>query len=70
MLYYVMHSINYSLTISKSTLSLILTTMQILKVWDICTGKKISEFSADMGQDVTISAMDVDKAGKRYINIT
>ena len=40
--------------------------MQMLKVWDINTGKKMFEFSANMGEGVIITAMDVDKAGKRY----
>ena len=37
----------------------------MLKVWDISTGKKMFEFSANLGSDVAISSMDVDKSGKR-----
>lgn len=39
--------------------------MQVVKIWDISSGKNTFEFSADMGNMVGIRAMDVDKAGKR-----
>jgi len=41
----------------------------MMKVWDICTGKKLFEFSANLGENVTISSMDVDNSGKRRVNI-
>lgn len=40
--------------------------LQIVKVWDIITGKIMFEFSANMGKDVTVTSMDVDRTGKRY----
>jgi hypothetical protein len=39
--------------------------MQIVKVWEIMSGKNTFQFSADMGKEVGIRSMDVDKAGKR-----
>ena len=41
-------------------------TWQVVKVWDISSGKNVFEFCADMGKDVGVRAMDVDRAGKRY----
>ena len=39
---------------------------KVVKVWDISSGKNVFEFCADMGKEVGIRAMDVDRAGKRY----
>lgn len=41
----------------------------MLKVWDIYSGKKMFEFSANLGDGIIISAMDVDKSGKRWVNV-
>lgn len=39
--------------------------MQALKAWDVFTGRKMFEFYCDLGEGVGVSALDVDKAGKR-----
>ncbi len=39
---------------------------QIVKAWDVFNGAKMFEFSCDLGEGVGVSALDVDKAGKRY----
>lgn len=39
----------------------------VVKVWDILSGKNVFEFSADMGKDVGVRSMDIDKAGKRVV---
>ena len=38
-----------------------------MKVWDISSGRNVFEFCADMGKEVGIRAIDVDKAGKRCV---
>ena len=37
-----------------------------MKGWDIFTGEKAFKFSCDMGKDVGMSVLDVDKVGKKY----
>ena len=41
---------------------------KVVKVWDISSGKNVFEFCADMGKEVGIRTMDVDRAGKRYVS--
>ena len=37
--------------------------VQVVKAWDMCTGKKTFEFSVG---SCGISSMGIDKSGKRY----
>lgn len=37
--------------------------LQVVRVWDTCSGKKKFEFSVGCGG---ISSVDIDKSGKRY----
>ena len=41
--------------------------LQVVKVWDMCSGKKTFEFSVGRSG---ISTIDIDKSGKRYLNLT
>ena len=36
-------------------------------MWDMCSGKKTFEFSVGTSG---ISTIDIDKSGKRYLNLT
>ena len=37
--------------------------LQVVRVWELCSGKCVFEFSTDTG---SASSLDIDHTGKRY----